>query len=67
MFNLKTVELEWGGQTLKLETGRVARQAEGAGGVTACRQQGGREQQGGQQQEGNRLHGASLRFVSGRI
>ena len=30
MFNTKTVELEWGGQTLKLETGRVARQADGA-------------------------------------
>ncbi|CAN5387188.1 polyribonucleotide nucleotidyltransferase [soil metagenome] len=30
MFNLKTVEIEWGGQTLKLETGRVARQADGA-------------------------------------
>jgi polyribonucleotide nucleotidyltransferase len=30
MFNMKTVEIEWGGQTLKLETGRVARQADGA-------------------------------------
>ncbi|WP_293884047.1 polyribonucleotide nucleotidyltransferase [Sphingomonas sp.] len=30
MFNMKTVEVEWGGQTLKLETGRVARQADGA-------------------------------------
>ena len=30
MFNIKTVEIEWGGQTLKLETGRVARQADGA-------------------------------------
>jgi polyribonucleotide nucleotidyltransferase len=30
MFDTKTVELEWGGQTLKLETGRVARQADGA-------------------------------------
>jgi len=30
MFNVKTVEIEWGGQTLKLETGRVARQADGA-------------------------------------
>jgi polyribonucleotide nucleotidyltransferase len=30
MFNTKTVEVEWGGQTLKLETGRVARQADGA-------------------------------------
>ncbi len=30
MFNIKTVEIEWGGKTLKLETGRVARQADGA-------------------------------------
>ncbi len=30
MFNMKTVEVEWGGQTLKLETGRIARQADGA-------------------------------------
>src|ERR687894_245688 len=30
MFNTKTVEIEWGGQTLKLETGRVARQADAA-------------------------------------
>ncbi len=30
MFNTKTVEIEWGGKTLKLETGRVARQADGA-------------------------------------
>ncbi len=30
MFNSKTVEIEWGGKTLKLETGRVARQADGA-------------------------------------
>jgi polyribonucleotide nucleotidyltransferase len=30
MFNMKTVEIEWGGQVLKLETGRVARQADGA-------------------------------------
>ncbi|HWJ69889.1 MAG TPA: polyribonucleotide nucleotidyltransferase [Sphingobium sp.] len=30
MFNVKTVEIEWGGKTLKLETGRVARQANGA-------------------------------------
>src|SRR3569833_1250488 len=29
MFNTKTVEIEWGGKTLKLETGRVARQADG--------------------------------------
>src|SRR6476469_8989546 len=30
MFNTKTVEIEWGGKALKLETGRVARQADGA-------------------------------------
>src|SRR3954454_10537695 len=30
MFNIKTVEIEWGGKTLKLETGRIARQANGA-------------------------------------
>jgi len=30
MFNTKTVEIEWGGKTLKLESGRVARQADGA-------------------------------------
>jgi polyribonucleotide nucleotidyltransferase len=30
MFNTKTVEIGWGGKTLKLETGRVARQADGA-------------------------------------
>ncbi len=30
MFDKKTVEIEWGGKTLKLETGRVARQADGA-------------------------------------
>src|SRR5215212_3682386 len=30
MFNIKTVEIELGGKTLKLETGRVARQANGA-------------------------------------
>src|SRR5579884_2995797 len=30
MFNTKTVETEWGDKTLKLETGRVARQADGA-------------------------------------
>jgi polyribonucleotide nucleotidyltransferase len=30
MFNTKTVTLEWGGQTLTLETGKVARQADGA-------------------------------------
>ena len=30
MFDIKTVEIERGGKTLKLETGRVARQADGA-------------------------------------
>ncbi len=30
MFNAKKVEIEWGGQTLTLETGKVARQADGA-------------------------------------
>jgi polyribonucleotide nucleotidyltransferase len=30
MFNIKTVEIDLGGKTLKLETGRVARQADGA-------------------------------------
>src|ERR1043165_2060087 len=30
MFNIKTVETELGGKTIKLETGRVARQADGA-------------------------------------
>ena len=30
MFDTKKVEIEWGGKTLKLETGRVARQADGA-------------------------------------
>jgi polyribonucleotide nucleotidyltransferase len=30
MFDTKTVEIELGGKTLKLETGRVARQADGA-------------------------------------
>ena len=30
MFNIKTVEIELDGKTLKLETGRVARQADGA-------------------------------------
>ena len=30
MFDMKTVEIEIGGKTLKLETGRVARQADGA-------------------------------------
>ncbi|WP_267394680.1 MULTISPECIES: polyribonucleotide nucleotidyltransferase [unclassified Sphingomonas] len=30
MFDTKKVEIEWGGQTLTLETGKVARQADGA-------------------------------------
>jgi polyribonucleotide nucleotidyltransferase len=30
MFNIKKVEIEWGGKTLTLETGRVARQADAA-------------------------------------
>ncbi len=30
MFDAKKVEMEWGGQTLTLETGRIARQADGA-------------------------------------
>jgi polyribonucleotide nucleotidyltransferase len=30
MFNTKTVTIEWGGETLTLETGKVARQADGA-------------------------------------
>ncbi|MEK6637998.1 MAG: polyribonucleotide nucleotidyltransferase [Pseudomonadota bacterium] len=30
MFNTKTVKIEWGGATLTLETGKVARQADGA-------------------------------------
>lgn len=30
MFDVKTVSLEWGGKTLTLETGRIARQADGA-------------------------------------
>ncbi|TQV79923.1 polyribonucleotide nucleotidyltransferase [Denitrobaculum tricleocarpae] len=30
MFDIYTKEIEWGGRTLKLETGRVARQADGA-------------------------------------
>ena len=30
MFNIETVEIEWGGRPLKLETGRIARQAHGA-------------------------------------
>jgi polyribonucleotide nucleotidyltransferase len=30
MFNIDVEEIEWGGQTLRLETGRMARQADGA-------------------------------------
>ncbi|WP_343564556.1 polyribonucleotide nucleotidyltransferase [Kiloniella sp. b19] len=30
MFDIYTKEIEWGGRTLKLETGRIARQADGA-------------------------------------
>ena len=30
MFDIHTVEIEWGGRTLTLETGRIARQADGA-------------------------------------
>ncbi|MEL7446984.1 MAG: hypothetical protein AAGK02_14440, partial [Pseudomonadota bacterium] len=30
MFDKKTVSLEWGGKTLTLETGQIARQADGA-------------------------------------
>lgn len=30
MFDVKKVEMEWGGETLTLETGRIARQADGA-------------------------------------
>ncbi|MXO75890.1 polyribonucleotide nucleotidyltransferase [Altererythrobacter aerius] len=30
MFDTKTVSMEWGGKTLTLETGRIARQADGA-------------------------------------
>ncbi|WP_157216705.1 polyribonucleotide nucleotidyltransferase [Flavisphingomonas formosensis] len=30
MFDMKKVEIQWGGKTLTLETGRVARQADGA-------------------------------------
>ena len=30
MFNIHTAEVEIGGKTLKLETGRIARQADGA-------------------------------------
>src|SRR5712672_874345 len=30
MFNIHTVEIDWGGRPLKLETGKIARQADGA-------------------------------------
>ena len=30
MFNIETVSINWGGRELKLETGRMARQADGA-------------------------------------
>src|SRR3546814_19746277 len=30
MFDVKKVSIEWGGETLTLETGKVARQADGA-------------------------------------
>jgi len=30
MFDIHTTEIEWGGRTLRLETGRIARQADGA-------------------------------------
>ncbi len=30
MFDINTVEIQWGGRTLKLETGKIARQADGA-------------------------------------
>ena len=30
MFDKHTVEIEWGGRPLTLETGRIARQADGA-------------------------------------
>ena len=30
MFNIDVEEITWGGQSLRLETGRVARQADGA-------------------------------------
>ncbi|NNF78805.1 MAG: polyribonucleotide nucleotidyltransferase [Rhizobiales bacterium] len=34
MFDVQTVEIEWGGRPLKIETGKVARQADGAVMVT---------------------------------
>ena len=30
MFNIDVEEIQWGGKTLRMETGRVARQADGA-------------------------------------
>ncbi|MFN5716118.1 MAG: hypothetical protein ACK463_16405, partial [Bradyrhizobium sp.] len=30
MFNSHSVEIDWGGRPLKLETGKIARQADGA-------------------------------------
>ena len=30
MFDVHKVEIEWGGRTLSLETGKIARQADGA-------------------------------------
>ena len=30
MFNIHSVEIDWGGRPLKLETGKMARQADGA-------------------------------------
>ncbi len=30
MFNIYRKEIEWGGRTLTLETGKIARQADGA-------------------------------------
>ena len=30
MFDIKRKTIEWGGRTLSLETGRIARQADGA-------------------------------------
>ena len=30
MFNIHSVEVDWGGRPLKLETGKMARQADGA-------------------------------------
>src|SRR5512146_1919508 len=30
MFNIRSVEIDWGGRPLRLETGKIARQADGA-------------------------------------